>query len=255
MKLNCDLGESYGAWQMGQDEKVMPLIDMANVACGFHAGDTNVMRKTVALAASHGVEIGAHPSYHDLPGFGRRSIPHSPDEIEALMLYQLGALQGMCRAEGLTLAYVKPHGALNNDMMRDMSILEAVMSAIHKYDNTLPLMLPATIHHERHRKLANYVGIPVLLEAFADRAYDDEGQLVSRRLPGAVHQSVEAIVAQALSFAHKGGVKSTSGQWLDLPADSLCVHGDTDGALAAIRQIRDALESTPRNAPQTGSPK
>jgi UPF0271 protein len=241
MKLNCDLGESYGVWQMGQDDKVMPLIDMANVACGFHAGDTNVMQKTVALAARHGVEIGAHPSYHDLPGFGRRSIPHSPQEIEALILYQLGALDGLCRAQGVGLGYVKPHGALNNDMMRDMSTLEAVMVATRKYDKALPLMLPVTVHYGRHKKLADYVGIPVLLEAFADRAYDDEGQLVSRRLPGAVHQSVDKIVEQAVSFAQKGGVKSSSGQWLDLPADSLCVHGDTDGALAAIRQIRDAL--------------
>jgi len=243
MKLNCDLGESYGAWQMGQDDKVMPLIDMANIACGFHAGDVNVMQKTVALAARHGVAIGAHPSYNDLPGFGRRSIAHSPNEIEALMLYQLGALDGICRAEGVSLSYVKPHGALNNDMMRDMSTLEAVMNAVRKYDSTLPLMLPATVHHERHSKLANYVGIPVLLEAFADRAYDDEGQLVSRRLPGAVHQTVDKIVAQAVSLAQKGGVTSTSGQWLDLPADSLCVHGDTEGALAAIRQIRDALKT------------
>lgn len=243
MKLNCDLGESYGAWQMGQDEQVMPLIDMANIACGFHAGDTNVMRKTVALAAKYGVEIGAHTSYHDLPGFGRRSISHSPDEIEALMLYQLGALDGICRAEGLHLSYVKPHGALNNDMMRDMSTLEAVMSAIRQYDATLPLMLPATIHHQRHRKLATYIGIPVLLEAFADRAYDDDGQLVSRRLPGAVHPSIDAIVAQALSFANKEGINSTSGQWLELPADSLCVHGDTEGALAAVRQIRGALKT------------
>jgi UPF0271 protein len=244
MKLNCDLGESYGAWQMGQDDMVMPLIDMANVACGFHAGDPSVMQKTVALAARHGVEIGAHPSYHDLPGFGRRSIAHSPDEIETLMLYQLGALEGICRAEGVGLAYVKPHGALNNDMMRDMSTLEAVMSAIRKFDSTLPLVIPATIHHQRHKKLAHYVGIPVLLEAFADRAYDDEGQLVSRRLPGAVHQSVEKILAQAVSFARKGGINSTSGQWLDLPADSLCVHGDTEGALAAIHQIRDALKTS-----------
>lgn len=243
MKLNCDLGESYGAWRMGQDEQVMPLIDMANVACGFHAGDPNVMQKTVALAAKHNVQIGAHPAYHDIPGFGRRSISHSPDEIHALMLYQLGALDGICRAEGQTLAYVKPHGALNNDMMRDMSTLEAVMAAIRQFDPNLPLMLPVTVHHERHQKLAAYIGIPVLLEAFADRAYDDEGQLVSRRLPGAVHQSVDRIVAQALSFARQGGVESASGKWLDLPADSLCVHGDTEGALAAIRAIKDALKT------------
>ncbi|MEO9586705.1 MULTISPECIES: 5-oxoprolinase subunit PxpA [Marinobacter] len=241
MKLNCDLGESYGAWRMGQDDQVMPLIDMANVACGFHAGDPSVMQKTVALAAKHGVEIGAHPSYHDLAGFGRRSISHSPEEIHALILYQLGALQGLCRAEGLTLSYVKPHGALNNDMMRDMSTLEAVMAAIRSYQQDLPLMLPVTVKHEQHRKLADYVGLPILLEAFADRAYDDEGQLVSRRLPGAVHQSADKIVNQAVSFAKNGGVYSSSGNWLTLPADSLCVHGDNEAALSGIRAIRKAL--------------
>lgn len=241
MKLNCDLGESYGAWRMGQDDLVMPLIDMANVACGFHAGDPSVMRNTVALAAKHGVDIGAHPSYHDLAGFGRRSISHSPDEIHALILYQLGALEGLCRAEGLRLSYVKPHGALNNDMMRDMSTLEAVMSAIKQYQQDLPLMLPVTVKYEQHRKLADYVGLPILLEAFADRAYDDEGQLVSRRLPGAVHQSADKIVDQAVSFAQSGGVYSSSGKWLTLPADSLCVHGDNEAALTAIRAIREAL--------------
>ncbi len=242
MKLNCDLGESYGAWEMGQDEHVMPLIDMANIACGFHAGDPSIIRKTVALAARYGVAIGAHPSYHDIAGFGRRSISHTPDEIHALMLYQLGALDGVCRAENTSLAYVKPHGALNNDMMKDMAVLESVMQAVRAFQPDLPLMIPTTIHHERHQKLADYVGIPVLLEAFADRAYDDEGQLVSRRLPGSVHSTVDKIVDQATSFAQKGGVLSSSGRWLELPADSLCVHGDTDGALASIRAIRDALE-------------
>ncbi len=241
MKLNCDLGESYGAWRMGQDDQVMPLIDMANVACGFHAGDPSIMQKTVSLAAKHRVAIGAHPSYHDLAGFGRRSISHSPDEIHALILYQLGALEGLCRAEGLRLSYVKPHGALNNDMMRDMSTLEAVMAAVKSYRKDLPLMLPVTVKHEQHRKLADYVGLPILLEAFADRAYDDEGQLVSRRLPGAVHNSPDRIVDQALSFASKGGVYSSSGNWLALPADSLCVHGDNEAALSAIRAIRQAL--------------
>jgi len=244
MKLNCDLGESYGAWTMGQDDEVMPLIDMANIACGFHAGDPSVMRKTVALAAKHGVDIGAHPSYHDLPGFGRRSISHSPEEIHALILYQLGALEGLCRAEGLKLSYVKPHGALNNDMMRDMSTLEAVMGAVRSYRQDLPLMLPVTVNYQQHRKLADYVGLPILLEAFADRAYDDEGQLVSRRLPGAVHQSPDRIVDQALSFANRGGVYSTSGSWLELPAESLCVHGDNEAALSAIRSIRQALQSS-----------
>ncbi|EON92623.1 lactam utilization protein [Marinobacter lipolyticus SM19] len=243
MKLNCDLGESYGPWRMGQDEHVMPLIDMANVACGFHAADPMVIRQTVALAARHKVEVGAHPSYHDIVGFGRRSIVHSPEEIQALMLYQLGALEGLCRAEGLLLSYVKPHGALNNDMMRDATILRAVMEAVRTYHTNLPLMIPVTTHYRRHQELAGRVGIPLLLEAFADRAYDDQGQLVSRKLEGAVHHDPQRIVDQALSFATKGGITSVNGQWLELPADSLCVHGDNDNALAAVRAIRDALQS------------
>ncbi|MDX1597230.1 MAG: 5-oxoprolinase subunit PxpA [Marinobacter sp.] len=243
MKLNCDLGESYGAWRMGQDEHVMPLIDMANVACGFHAADPMVIRQTVALAARYQVQVGAHPSYHDLVGFGRRSIAHSPEEIQALMLYQLGALEGLCRAEGLPLSYVKPHGALNNDMMKDATILQAVMQAVRTYRSDLPLMIPATLHYRQHQELAGHVGVPLLMEAFADRAYDDEGQLVSRRQQGAVHHDPQRIVDQALSFATQGGITSINGRWLELPADSLCVHGDNDSALAAVRAIRDALQS------------
>ncbi|MFL1453708.1 5-oxoprolinase subunit PxpA [Marinobacter sp. GN3S48] len=243
MKLNCDLGESYGAWTMGQDDQVMPLIDMANVACGFHAGDPMVIRRTIALAARHGVQIGAHPSYHDLVGFGRRSIAHSTEEIQALMLYQLGALEGLCRAEGLTLSYVKPHGALNNDMMKDATLLQAVMEAVRTFRDDLPLMIPVTIHYRRHQQLAGQVGVPLLKEAFADRAYDDEGQLVSRKQQGAVHHEPQRIIDQAVSFATKGGINSVNGQWLELPADSLCVHGDNDSALAAVRGIRDALHS------------
>jgi len=241
MKLNCDLGESYGAWQMGQDDLVMPLIDMANVACGFHAADPMVIRHTLALAARHKVEIGAHPSYHDLPGFGRRSIHHTPDEIEALMLYQLGALEGMCRSEGLAVSYVKPHGALNNDMMKDKDTLAVVMKAVRTFREGLPLMIPVTLGYREHQALAENLGVPLLLEAFADRAYDDQGQLVSRRQAGAVHEDPELIVKQALSFARQGGVTSATGKWLDLPADSLCVHGDNEAALEAVRAIRTAL--------------
>ncbi|GGC71863.1 5-oxoprolinase subunit PxpA [Marinobacter halophilus] len=241
MKLNCDLGESYGAWQMGQDDQVMPLIDMANVACGFHAADPMVIRETLALAARYQVDIGAHPSYHDLPGFGRRSIKHTPEEIEALLLYQLGALEGMCRREGLALTYVKPHGALNNDMMRDRSTLEAVMRATRLFRQDLALMIPVTLNYREHQQMASQIGIPLLLEAFADRAYDDDGQLVSRRQAGAVHESPDLIVRQAVSFADKGGVFSATGTWLELPADSLCVHGDNAAALSAIRAIRQTL--------------
>lgn len=241
MRLNCDLGESFGSWTMGQDEAVMPLIDMANVACGFHASDPSIMHDTVVLAAKYGVRIGAHPAYQDLVGFGRRSIQHSADEIRALLWYQLGALAGICRAENQTLGYVKPHGALNNDMMRDPELLAVVMEAIAAYQEGLPLMIPVTLDYPAHQRLAERTGVPLIFEAFADRAYDDSGQLVSRREPGAVHEDLEQIVDQALSFAHRGGVHSTSGHWLELPAESLCVHGDGEHALAAIRAIRDAL--------------
>jgi len=241
MKLNCDLGESYGAWKMGQDEQVMPLIDMANVACGFHAADPMVIRHTLALAAEHKVEVGAHPSYYDLAGFGRRSIPHSTDEIEALMLYQLGALDGMCRGQGLELSYVKPHGALNNDMMKDSEILAAVMKAVRSFRAGLPLMVPVSLAYKTHQALAAQLGVPLLLEAFADRAYDDQGLLVSRQHPGAVLHEPDQIVRQALSFTRQGGVTSISGQWLELPAHSLCVHGDNEAALEAVRAIRAAI--------------
>lgn len=241
MKLNCDLGESYGAWTMGQDDLVMPLIDMANVACGFHASDPNIMHRTVRLAAQHGVQIGAHPAYLDLQGFGRRSIPHTADEIRALIWYQVGALAAICQAEGQRVSYVKPHGALNNDMMRDNAILEAVMSAVHSYDAELPLMVPATRRYSEHQALAKRVGLTLWLEGFADRAYDNEGQLVSRREPGAVHKDQQTIVDQACSFADEGGIYSIHGKWLDLPAESLCVHGDNPESLAAVKAIREAL--------------
>ena len=244
--INCDMGEGFGLYMIGDDEGLMPLISVANVACGFHAADPMVIRKTLALAAAHDVAVGAHPSYHDLPGFGRRSIHHTPEEIEALMLYQLGALEGMCRSESLTLSYVKPHGALNNDMMRDNRLLRAVMEAVRTFRTDLPLMIPVTCNYRKHQQMAADVGLPLLLEAFADRAYDDEGQLVSRRQAGAVHEDPDIIVRQAKSFADKGGVFSTTGHWLELPADSLCVHGDNDAALDAIKAIRQALGKSGR---------
>lgn len=243
MKLNCDLGESFGAWTMGQDEEVMPYIDLANIACGFHASDPSIMVRTVQLARAHSVQIGAHPSYHDLAGFGRRSIHHTVEEIRSLMWYQLGALEGICRAHDAHLSYVKPHGALNNDMMRDPEVLEAVMGSVASYRDSLPLMIPASLAAADHRTMADRIGVPLIFEAFADRAYDDQGQLVPRREPGAVHEDPDAIVSQALSLANRGGLSTASGKWLPLEAESLCVHGDNVHALAATRAIRNALRS------------
>ncbi|HFD3925714.1 TPA: 5-oxoprolinase subunit PxpA, partial [Pseudomonas aeruginosa] len=178
--LNCDIGESFGAWRMGLDAEVMPLIDCANIACGFHAGDPGTMRRTVALAVEHGVRIGAHPGYPDLVGFGRRSLACSAQEVEDLLLYQIGALDGLCRAQGTRVRYVKPHGALYQDMMRDPAILAAVLRALAAYDRTLPLMLMSTRDNTAARALGAAHGIELWFEAFADRAYDGAGYLVSR---------------------------------------------------------------------------
>ncbi|GAA3551589.1 5-oxoprolinase subunit PxpA [Zobellella aerophila] len=241
--LNADMGESFGPWVMGLDKDVMPHVDLANVACGFHASDPDIMRSTVRLACEHGVRVGAHPAYPDLVGFGRRSLACSPREIENLVLYQVGALAAICRAEGTRLAYVKPHGALYNDMMQDHDKLLAVMRAVAAFDPRLPLMVMATANPAPARKLAGQVGVNLLLEAFADRAYDAAGFLVSRRLPGAVHHDSELIVEQARRIALGQPLTAIDGSELRLQADTLCVHGDNPESIAAIRAIRQALES------------
>ncbi|MEC7377271.1 MAG: 5-oxoprolinase subunit PxpA, partial [Pseudomonadota bacterium] len=178
LKLNADMGESFGPWVMGLDHEVMPHVDLANIACGFHASDPDVMRKTVRLAKRHGVGIGAHPAYPDLVGFGRRSMACSPEEIENLVLYQLGALQGICRAEGTGLCYVKPHGALYNDMARDPERFAAVARAVRAFDPELPLMTLAMRDTSALKAQAEEQGVTLWFEAFADRAYDSDGRLV-----------------------------------------------------------------------------
>ncbi|MDT8893945.1 5-oxoprolinase subunit PxpA [Halomonas sp. I1] len=249
--LNADMGESFGAWTMGLDSEVMPHVDLANVACGFHASDPDVMRETVRLAGRHGVTVGAHPAYPDLTGFGRRSMACSPAEVENLVLYQVGALAGMCRAEERSLGYVKPHGALYNDMMRDHAILAAVMRALAAFDAGLPLMVMATRDNSAERELARQHGVTLWCEAFADRAYDGQGRLVSRREPGAVHHERDVIVDQARRIARGEPLTATDGSQLVLQADTLCVHGDNAESIAAIAAIRQALVAEGR-APEDG---
>jgi 5-oxoprolinase (ATP-hydrolysing) subunit A len=243
--LNCDIGESYGAWTMGLDAEVMPFIDCANIACGFHAGDPSVMRKTVALALSHNVMIGAHPAYPDLVGFGRRSMACTPAEIQDLLHYQIGALDGICRAQGSQVRYVKPHGAMYNDMMANPAQLRAVIEAIARYDSQLPLMLLAMRDNSVAQALADEFGVQLWFEAFADRAYDSAGRLVSRQLPGAVHHDPETIVAQALTLARGEPLQASDGSDLSLNADTLCVHGDNASSVAAVQRIRQALGELP----------
>lgn len=248
LKLNADMGESFGPWVMGLDHEVMPYVDLANIACGFHASDPDVMRRTVRMAKDHQVSIGAHPAYPDLVGFGRRSIACSVSEIENLVLYQLGALHGLCRAEGTEVRYVKPHGALYNDMARTPEIFAAVAQAVKAFDPTLPLMTLATRDTTTMQEQAKRHGITLWFEAFADRAYDSEGLLVARSKPGAVHHDPELIIDQARRIATGQPLTASDGSNLVLRADTLCVHGDNEKSVAAVQRIREVLNSLEQNS-------
>jgi UPF0271 protein len=241
MQLNCDLGESYGSWTMGMDQHVMPHIDQANVACGFHGGDPVTIRNTLALAAQHGVTVGAHPAYPDLVGFGRRSLRLSEEEIIATVQYQVAALDGLAACQGLQLAYVKPHGALYNDMMKDAGVRQAIMHALALYHRPLTLMLQATPDWEEHAREAAAQGLELSYEAFADRCYADDGRLLARNLPGAVHDR-EAMLAQVRQLRDSGTVTTVSGAKLQIKADTLCVHGDNIEGVRAIEAIRKLVE-------------
>ena len=238
--LNCDLGESFGAWKMGLDDQVMPFIDQANVACGFHAGDPIVMKRTLLSAKRHNVVVGAHPSYPDLAGFGRRSMNLPPIEIIAIVQYQIAALAGMANNIDTPITYVKPHGALYNDMMANGHIRSAVMQAIAESHVPLAFMLQATPDAETHREEAKMFGLELMFEAFADRCYDDNGALLSRSKEGAVH-SKEKMLAQVAQLKNDGSVTTISGHRLELQADSLCVHGDNIDGVNAIEEIRQII--------------
>jgi 5-oxoprolinase (ATP-hydrolysing) subunit A len=237
MLLNCDLGESFGSWTMGMDASVMPHIDQANIACGFHGGDPLTIQRTLALAAQHNVTIGAHPAYPDLVGFGRRSMNLSRDEIIASVLYQVSALDGMAASQGSVLSYVKPHGALYNDMMAKPEVRAAIMAAMSSYHRPLTLMLQATPEAPAHREEAAALGLTLAFEAFADRCYDDDGKLLARSKPGAVHNR-EKMLAQVTQLKEAGTVTTVSGHTLTLAPDTLCVHGDNLEGVQAIEAIR-----------------
>ncbi len=242
MRLNCDLGESFGAWQMGLDQDVMPHIDQANIACGFHGGDPLVIQNTLALAKQHQVMVGAHPSYPDLQGFGRRSMQCSANEIKAFLHYQIAAIAGMAATQGMKIHYIKPHGALYNDMMKKPSVLMAIMQAVASYHQPLVLMIQATPMFKQHQQQAKKLGLTLWAEAFADRCYDDEGYLLSREHQGALHCK-EKMLAQVQQLKTQGTVTTVTGKTLVLAADSLCVHGDNMAAVAAIKEIKHLLTS------------
>ncbi len=242
LKLNCDLGESFGSWKMGLDDDVMPYLDQANIACGFHAGDAMVMKKTLLLAKQHNVTVGAHPSYPDLNGFGRHSMNIPAADLIALMQYQIAALTGMAANLGVKVTYVKPHGALYNDMMANGHIRSAVMQAIAECHQPLAFMLQATAQADTHRVEAEAFGLELIFEAFADRCYDDNGALLARSKEGAVH-SREKMLAQVTQLKNDGSVTTVSGKRLPLHAESLCVHGDNIEGVRAIQAIRALVDA------------
>ena len=234
--LNCDMGESYGAWKMGDDAEVMPLISSANIACGFHGGDPATMRKTVALAVRHGVAIGAHPSLPDLQGFGRRAMKIAPQEMYDLVLYQAGAVEAFARAAGSRLHHVKCHGALYNMAANDEALSEAMVRAA----KDLGVMLYVLSNSKNH-EIAKRAGIPVAAEVFADRGYADDGTLTPRERPGAMIEDADQAVKQALAMVEEGYVTSLSGKRVPVAADTLCLHGDQPGAAAFASRIRKAF--------------
>tara|TARA_Y100001956_G_C4114460_1_gene184154 strand:- start:739 stop:1491 length:753 start_codon:yes stop_codon:yes gene_type:complete len=241
IKLNCDMGESFGQWSMGCDEHVMPFIDQASIACGFHASDPMIMNSTVKLAINHDVQIGAHPSYPDLQGFGRRSIPFNSHEISNMIIYQVGALKAICESENTTLSYVKPHGALYNDMQKDNTIFEAVVDAVSCFN--LPLMTLAVRNNQEMLNIADDYEVPLLFEAFADRRYMSSGQLAPRTMPGSVIHDTDEIIDQVIQIAQYGKVRTLDGYTIPVDADTICVHGDNLDAVHMIERIRDALYS------------
>ncbi|MFF7451017.1 MULTISPECIES: 5-oxoprolinase subunit PxpA [unclassified Streptomyces] len=236
--LNADLGEGFGRWRLTDDEQLLSVVTSANVACGFHAGDPVTMRRVCEQAAERGVRVGAQVSYRDLAGFGRRAMDVPPAELTAEVAYQIGALEVFARAAGTRVSYVKPHGALYNRVVHDEEQAAAVVDGVLLADATLPVLgLPGS----RLLDLAGKAGLPAVTEAFADRAYTERGTLVPRGEEGAVVTDPEAVVARSLGLARDGSVTSRSGARIEVRARSLCLHGDTPGAVELARRVRTGL--------------
>ena len=237
--LNSDLGESFGAYTLGMDEKLMEYITSANVACGWHAGDPLVMQKTIRAAAKNGVAVGAHPGYPDLMGFGRREIKITPEEAYTYVLYQLGALDAFARTEGVKIQHVKPHGALYNQACKDEKLASAICRAAQAFDRELIVLAP---YNSAFRTAAEVIGQPFAGEFFADRAYLPDGSLVPRSQPGAVIHDADEACRRVLQMAREGTVTCLDGTELTMRCVSVCVHGDNAEALATVKKIRGALE-------------
>jgi 5-oxoprolinase (ATP-hydrolysing) subunit A len=238
--LNADVGESFGAYKLGRDEDLIPLITSANVACGFHAGDPGIMRATVSLAREHKVAVGAHPGFPDLVGFGRRELNASPREVEDAVAYQIGALAGIAAAQGVRLQHVKAHGALYNMAVRSRPLADAIARATVAIDRTLILLgLPGSDLIEAGKR----AGLRTAAEGFADRAYQRDGALVPRTQAGAVIDDSDTVVDRAVAMARERAVVAIDGSRVSIDVETICVHGDTPGAAALASRIRQALAS------------
>mgnify|MGYP001173084407 CR=1 FL=1 len=237
--LNCDMGESFGAYTIGNDVAVMPSITSANIACGVHAGDPSVLRRTIRLAMANDVAIGAHPGFPDLVGFGRREMNATPAEVEDLVLYQVGAVAGVAAAEGARLQHVKPHGALYNLAVRDAATSAAIARAVAAADRSLILF---GLAGSEMLEAGRAAGLRVAAEAFADRAYEPDGSLASRRKTGTVIDDPDRVVARVLRMVTDGTVEATDGSTVAIAAETVCVHGDTQGAEQLAAKIRAGLE-------------
>jgi 5-oxoprolinase (ATP-hydrolysing) subunit A len=237
--LNCDMGESFGIYSLGADEAVLEYVSSANIACGFHAGDPDVMHRTVKAAFERGVSVGAHPSLPDLQGFGRRAMRISPDEVYALMLYQIGALTGFCRALGGRLSHVKAHGALYNMAAQDRGLASAIASAVRDFDPALVLFGLAGSEVVRAGRAA---GLDVANEVFADRSYQADGTLTPRSQPNAMISDVQVSLRQVEHMLGEGSVQAVDGTDVPIEVDTICIHGDEPGAAEFARELRALLD-------------
>jgi UPF0271 protein len=240
INLNGDMGESFGRYTMGDDAALIKIVASASIACGFHAGDPSVMAHAVALAKAQGVSIGAHPSFPDLQGFGRRALHMQPRELEHMIAYQIGALQAIAAAQGARVTHVKPHGALNNIAHTDTQFASAIARAIKAVDHDLIFVANAC---SEMVKAGEAAGLRVAHEAYADRTYDDAGRLTSRQLAGALITDPETAVRQVLSFLNSGALLSGSGKRLPTRIDTICAHGDEPSGVAVMSAVRVALEA------------
>ena len=241
--LNCDMGESFGAYKLGLDDAVIQFISSANIACAWHAGDPSVMNHTVTIAVEHGVGVGAHPGYPDLLGFGRRNMDCTMEELRNYVIYQIGALQAFCNAHGTKMQHVKPHGALYLTAVENEDVARVVAEAIVSVNPDLLYVALAGAKGELMRRIGQEVGLGVVYEAFPDRAYSSEGTLVSRRQPGAVIKDPQAVAERALRMVKEGVVIAVDGTTIPLETQTLCVHGDNPKAVDLVRGIREALEA------------